>query len=36
MLVAWDEIYLQNENFKRSLYNHLKNKRTKLSKKRLE
>ena len=29
MLVGWDEIYLRNEKFKRSLYNHLMKNKTK-------
>ena len=29
ILVGWDEIYLQNEKFKRSLYNHFMKSKTK-------
>ena len=29
MLVGWDEIYLQSEKFKSTLYNHLSKNKTK-------
>ena len=36
MFVGWDEIYLQNERLKRSLYNHLMKNKTKYKKTSLE